>query len=590
LKKYSFTKCFFPTAFLKRTERLLFFCFCFLLCPGLSRAAVPAPTEKHGGTLVLPTVSDPKSFNDIVAKETSSTLITSLIFEGLTKTNAFTLQVEPFLARDWDVSEDGLTWTFYLREDVVWNDGYPFTADDVVFTFKDLIYNDAVPTSSRDIFTINDEQFDVTKIDDYTVQFRLPVKFAPFLRAMGQAILPKHRLLQSVKDGTFSFTWGIDTPPEDIVGTGPFKLAQYRPGERLVLRRNERYWQKSAEGDALPYLDRVIFLIVQNQDVEILKFFDGEIDYCLISRGNDYPLLKPLEAEKNFTIYEAGPNFGTNFLLFNQNRDRNPDTGAPFVDPVKLSWFTNRDFRRAVAHAIDRAQMIDILKNQLGYPQDGALSPSAGFFYNPDVVQYDYNLQKAKDLLASNGFIDRGGDGVLEDPSGNPVQFNLFTNSNNAERVQIAAIIRHDLQSLGMRVNFLALEFNSLVSKLNATYDWDAIILGLTGGVEPHFGKNVWDSGGQLHMWYPKQKAPATDWEKRIDEIFTAGVQELDDNKRKVLYDEWQEIVAEELPFIYTVLGSNIFAVRNKFGNLKPSSYAGPFHNVEEIYVLKEYR
>ncbi|HQP12008.1 MAG TPA: ABC transporter substrate-binding protein, partial [Candidatus Omnitrophota bacterium] len=97
-------------------------------------------------------MSDPKSFNDIVAKETSSSLVTSLIFEGLTKTNAFTLQVEPFLARDWTVSEDGLTWTFYLREDVLWNDGYPFTADDVVFTFNDLIYNDTVPSSSRDIF------------------------------------------------------------------------------------------------------------------------------------------------------------------------------------------------------------------------------------------------------------------------------------------------------------------------------------------------------------------------------------------------------------------------------------------------------
>ncbi len=538
----------------------------------------------------MSTVSDPKSFNDIVAKETSSSLVTSLIFEGLTKTNAFTLQVEPFLARDWTVSEDGLTWTFYLREDVLWNDGYPFTADDVVFTFNDLIYNDTVPSSSRDIFTIDDQPFDVLKIDDYTVQFRLPVKFAPFLRAMGQPILPKHRLLQAVRDGKFNFTWGIDTPPEDIVGTGPFKLAQYRPGERIVLQRNERYWQRSAEGDALPYLDRIIFLIVQNQDVEILKFFDGEIDYCVISRGNDYPLLKPLEAEKDFTIYEAGPNFGTNFLVFNQNQGMNPETGAPFVDPVKLSWFRNPDFRRAVAHAIDKARMIDILKNQLGYPQDGALSPSAGFFYNTEVTRYDYNLDRARELLSKNGFIDRDADGVLEDASGNPVQFNLFTNSNNAERVQIAAIIRHDLQSLGMKVNFLALEFNSLVSKLNATYDWDAIILGLTGGVEPHFGKNVWDSSGQLHMWYPGQETPATEWEERIDEIFAAGVQELDEYKRKILYDEWQEIVSEELPFIYTILGSNIFAVRNKFGNLKPSSYAGAFHNIEEIYLLKEGR
>ncbi len=538
----------------------------------------------------MATTSDPKSFNSVMAKEASSTAVTGLIFEGLTTTNAFTLKVEPHLARKWDVSKDGLTWTFYLREDVQWNDGYPFTADDVVFTFNDLIYNEDIPSSARDIFTINGQEFQVEKIDDYTVQFTLPVKFAPFLRAMAQPILPKHRLLQSVMDKKFNFTWGIDTPPQDIVGTGPFKLTQYRPGERLVFHRNERYWKKSSEGEVLPYLNRIIYLIVQNIDVEILKFLDGETDYCGISRGSDYPLLKPLEAEKNFTVYESGPNFGSNFLVFNQNKGLNPGTQRPFVDPVKLKWFTNRGFRRAVAHTIDKQKMIDILKNQLGYPQDGPLSPSAGFFYNPDTVKYEFDLEEAKAILSENGFLDRNGDGIIEDPEGHDVQFNLYTNSDNSERVQIAAIIRHDLQELGMKVNFLALEFNSLVSKLNASFDWDAIIIGLTGGVEPHFGKNVWSSDGQLHMWYPQQDKPATGWEKRVDEIFTAGVQELDDEKRKILYDEWQRIVSEELPFIYTVLGSNIFAVRNKFGNLKPSSYAGAFHNLEEIYILEENR
>ncbi len=248
------------------------------------------------------------------------------------------------------------------------------------------------------------------------------------------------------------------------------------------------------------------------------------------------------------------------------------------------------EFRKAVAHAIDKKRIIDILMNGFGYPQNGSLSPSAVFFYNPQVIEYDYDLNKAREILTQAGFVDRDHDGIIEDSEGHIVEFNLYTNASANERVQIAAIIRHDLSQLGMRVNFMALEFNSLVSKLTSNFNWDAVILGLTGGIEPHFGKNVWASDGQLHVWNPRQKSPQTDWEKRIDEIFSAGVQELDENKRKILYDEFQLIVSQKLPIIYTILDANIYAVRNKFGNLHPTSYGGAFHNLEEIYVKEEFR
>jgi len=511
-------------------------------------------------------------------------MVTGLIFDGLTTTDAHDMTVKPHLAQRWEVSVDGLTWTFYLRSGVRWNDGTPFTADDVVFTFNDLIYNDEIPSSARDIFTIDGKIFKVEKVNDLTVRFTLPVRFAPFLRGMGQAILPKHKLQKIVADGQFNFAWGIDTPPSEIVGTGPFMLTQYRPGRRLVFKRNPHYWKKDAGGMTLPYLEKVIFLIVQNSDATILKFLDGELDYTPV-RGVDYPLLKPLEEQQDFTLFEAGPNFGSNFLVFNQNRGSHPETREPYVSAHKLVWFSDPVFRRAVAHAIDKEKMIEILKNGLGYPQFGPLSPSAGFFYKADVVKYPYDLKRAAALLAEAGFADRDGDGFLDDKNGNRIEFNFYTNSDNPERVQLAAIIRHDLQSLGMKVNLLGMEFNSLINKLNATFDWDAVLLGLTGGIEPHFGKNVWDSSGQLHMWYPRQEDPATSWEARVDEVFRLGVQELDENKRKVLYDEWQDIVARETPFIYTILGGNMFAVRNKFGNLQPTSYGGAFHNLEEIYI-----
>ena len=544
---------------------------------------------RHGGQLVISTTSDPKSFNDILAKETSTSMVTELIFEGLTKTNAVTLKVEPNLAERWEVSPDGLQWTFYLRKGVYWQDGQVFSAEDVVFTFNELVFNDNIPSSARDIFTIDGQKFKVEKMDDLTVQFTLPVKFAPFLRSMSQAILPKHKLLKAVDEGKFNFTWGIDNDLEEIVGTGPFQLVEYRPGERLVFQRNPHYWKKSQEGDALPYFEKIIYLIVQNSDTAILKFMDGELDYISL-RGKDFPLLKPLEKKGNFTIYDTGPDFGSNFIVFNQNRGINPKTNKPFVDPVKLKWFINLEFRRVVAHAIDKKKIVEILMNGIGYPQDADLSPSAVFFYNPNVRKYEYDLAKAKEILTKAGFVDRDGDGIIEDNEGHKVEFNLYTNSGSTDRMQIAAIIRHDLQKLGMKVNFLALEFNSLVSKLTSSYDWDAVILGLTGGIEPHFGKNVWASDGQLHMWYPRQKDPQTPWEKRIDEIFNAGVQELDEQKRKVLYNEWQLIVSQEVPVIHTVLGASLFAIRNKFENLHPTSYGGAFHNLEEISVKKEFR
>jgi len=563
--------------------KINFLIFLFLTFPIICSSE----NEKHGGELILSTTSDPKSFNPIVAKETSTTAITGYFFEGLTKTNGATLEVEPNLASSWEVSKDGLVWTFYLRRDVEWFDGSSFTAGDVAFTFNQLIYNPDIPNSARDIFTIEGETFKVKAIDEFTVKFTLPCKFAPFLRSMSCEILPKHILEDVVKQGKFSYHWGLDTKPQDLIGTGPFKLESYSSGEKIVLARNPNYWKRSQRGSRLPYLNKITYIIVQNPDVAVLKFEEGVLDYLSL-RGQDYPILKPKEKKGNFTVYNTGPAFGTNFLVFNQNRKKNPKTAKPYVNSVKLNWFTNVRFRKAVAQAIDKQSIINIVMNGLGFRQHSSMSPSSGFFYNPNVTRYQYDINKAKALLREIEIYDRNKDGLAEDTQGNKIEFNLFTNADNTDRVKIANIIRKDLEMLGFKVNFVPLEFNQLVSKLDSGFDWDAVMIGLTGGIEPHFGNNVWQSKGHLHMWYPLQETPATEWEAEINRIFNEGVQELNKNKRKILYDRWQEIVAEELPFIYTVLPASIFAVRNKFGNLNPTPYGGAFHNLEEIYIIRD--
>ena len=556
------------------------------LCVLFFPLSTQADDNRFGGQLVLSASSDPKTFNTIVTTESSSSQFTDILFEGLTTQDPFTLKVIPNLALRWEVSPDGLQWKFFLRRDVLWFDGMPLTADDVVFTFNKLIYNPKIPSSSKDIFTVDGKMFKVQKVDDYTVSFTLPKKFAPFLRSMSQPILPRHCLEKVVKKNQFTFTWGIDTLPHDIVGTGPFYLDEYLPGERLVFKRNPHYWKSSKRGEALPYLDKLIFLIIPDPDASLLKFIDGELDYVAV-RGVDYPLLKPMEKAKQFTMYEAGADFGSSFIVFNQNPGSNSKTQKSYMDPIKRSWFENVNFRRAIAYAIDKKRIIQILFNELGFPQDGPMSPSSGFFYNPNVPVYDYSLEKAKESLKAGGFIYK--EDTLYDAKGNRVEFNLTTStsSQHSENIQMAYMIRADLERLGIKVNFQAVEFNSLVGKLMASYDWDSTIIGLTGGVEPHFGKNVWSSSGQLHMWNPKQNIPVTPWEKRLDEIYNRGVEELDENKRKVLYDEFQVIAAIQVPMIYTVLGANTYAVRNRFGNLKPSAYAGAFHNLEEIYIKK---
>lgn len=560
---------------------LVFYFFCIFL----AGSNVYAASGRYGGSLVLAASSDPKTFNDIVSTDANSAAVTSLLFEGLTTADPFTLKVIPDLAKSWDLSPDGLQWTFHLREDVRWSDGTAFSADDVVFTFNDLIYNPDIPSSSKDVLTIEGKPLKVEKINEYTVRFSLPVKFAPFLRAMGQSIMPRHCLMDAVRKKKFSFTWGIDSPPGKIIGTGPFMLSEYHPGERLVFKRNPYYWKRSLQGEPLPYLDKVIYLIIPDPQSQLLKFIDGELDAATVS-GSDYPLLKPMEAQKNFHIYEAGADYASNFVALNQNPGINPQTRRPFIDPVKLSWFTNLEFRRAIAHAIDKKKILEILNNGFGQPQNGPMSPSSGFFYDPDVTVYDYNINKARMILKQAGFKYSHGQEMLEDPQGNPVEFNLYTSDGGAAgRVQMAAIIRSDLESLGMKVNLVPVEFNTLVNKLTSTFDWDMVMIGLTGGVEPHFGQNVWRSSGGLHLWDPHQLKPATAWEKRINDIYDQGAQELDENKRKVLYDEFQRIVADELPVVYTVLNTDMYAVRNKFGNLKPTVNGGAFHNIEEIYI-----
>jgi len=546
--------------------------FLSIVCTFLSpRNLSASPSD----TLVITSPSDPKTFNPILAQETSSTAVSQFIFQGLTRLNPLTGDSEPQLAESWVTSADGLLWTFKLRSNLHWNDGTPFTSEDVLFTFNDLLYNPAIPAAARDLFFIQGEPIVVSSSDEQHVTFTLPKPFAPFLMALSQPILPKHRLHEAVRANNFLTTWDVGSSPKSIVGTGPYRIKKYYPGERVELERNPEYWRVTSEGERLPYIEKIIILIISSPDTRLLKFIEGETDLYSL-RGHDYPLLKPMETARNFFLFDAGAGMGSDFLAFNH---QNKDT-------LKQQLFRDRRFRRAVAHAIDRKSIIDVIFNRLAVEQCSPLSPAVPFFYNAGVPCYDYDPNLARHLLEEAGIQDLDQDGFREDADGHAIAFTINTNADNPDRVQAAAMIREDLARVGLKVSLRPLEFNNLVVKLTSTGEWDAILIGLTGSIDPHFGANVWLTEGMLQFW--KRGAKKYDgWEREIDAIFNAAMVEMDRNKRKKLYDQWQVIGARELPFVFTAIPKSIFAIRDRFENIQPSAIGGPLHNIDVLKIKR---
>ncbi|HUI27408.1 MAG TPA: ABC transporter substrate-binding protein, partial [Candidatus Kryptonia bacterium] len=218
-------------------------------------AAVPSTAAaKHGQQLTTATISDPKTFNPIMVADSASAVALGDLFEGLVRLNPKTTEVEPVLAERWEYSPDGTACTFYLRKDVRWHDGQGFTARDVAFTFK-AVFDDRVPNSSKHVLTIDGKPIKVDVVDDYTVRFVLPRPFAPLLNSIGTEILPEHILGEALEKGTFAQQWGIDTPPDKLVGTGPYRMTQYVPAQYIRFGRNPSYWRRDDDSKPLPYLE-----------------------------------------------------------------------------------------------------------------------------------------------------------------------------------------------------------------------------------------------------------------------------------------------------------------------------------------------
>ena len=545
-----------------------------------------APVGKFGGELIISTIGEgPKTFNPCNTKDATSSSMAGMLYDGLVTTNPRDGKVMPLLAKSFEV--DGNEYIIHLRKGIEWTDGKPITADDVMYTYEEIVFKGLGNPSTMDAMKVDGKLPEIEKIDDYTVMFKTPRIFAPFLRQLSYPIVPKHyfKPYSDRGESVFNAFLNPDTPPEQIVSSGAFKLKEYVAAQRVVFERNPNYYKINLDNQKLPYLDKVVYMIVGDSNNEILKFEAGELD-VLSLRGSNVARYKLKEPSSDYVIYNIGPDTGTLFLVINLN-GRKDKNGKPYVDPIKHKWFANRDFRAAVDWAIDRKNMVQNIASGVAEPLFTAESLNS-IYLNQYIKGHPCDLEVAKKSLEKAGFINKNG--VLYDSEGHRVEFDLYTNAGVLEREALGVMIKQDLEVLGMKVNFRPVEFNSLVNKLTNTHDWDMAIMGLTGSpLEPHDGKNVWTSGGSLHMFNQRPANYKIDdrleWEKELDEIFKEGALKLTYEERKPLYDRYQTIIYDQKPLIYLYSPIRITAIRKKFKNIFPTALSGLIYNLDEIYI-----
>ena len=569
----------------------------------LVREQQPLPAEprveqldsvgSYGGRFVLGQTSGPKTFNAMMASETSSTDITGNLFIGLADFDNEKQIDKPGLATSWDVGADGLTWTFHLRKGAAFSDGHAITSADVLFSFE-VAYDDKVHPSVQDLLITNGQRWKVSAPDASTFVITLPAPSAMLVPTAGSVkIMPKHVLEAPFRAGAFASAYGVNTPPSQLVTSGAWRLKQYAPGEKTVLEPNPYWFGVDQKQQRLPYLDELVFLEVPDQDAADLKFRAGQIDGLDNVKPENYQWYAENQQQNNYTLYDLGPALASNFFWFNLNTVKKADkgtVGAPVIDAVKYAWFSNATFRRAVSMAVDRDAMIpsiffgDAVKNW------STSSPGSKRWYTPEVVKYDFNLDESKRLLASLGWKDTNGDGVLEDTAGQTVSFTMKTNSDNKTRVGMANFIRDDLAKVGIKVTLVPVDFNTLITNLRDDFQYDTILLGLQSGVppDPAMGQNVWRSSGRSHNWNISQRTPETPQEARIDALMDTLVASSDDTVRKTAWTEVQNIVNEQAWMIWLPTIKAKLPLRNRFGNAKPSVIPHRLiWNIDTVFVKR---
>jgi peptide/nickel transport system substrate-binding protein len=485
--------------------------------------------------------SEPRTFDPLLVEEDTSETIRYLTAGVLLRLNRATQQAEPALATSWKVLEGGRRIDFQLREGIRFSDGTPFTAGDVAYTMGRVMdpnlhapAGDAFRSGSGPIRTV------VHSATSISILFPAPLALLP-------AVFDQLPILSA------------SSPAKEKAVLGPFVLADYKPGNYVLLRRNPNYWKHDAAGHPLPYLSTVRLSIQQNRDLELLRFRRGEID--MITKL-DPQLFDRIAAESPGTVRDAGPGLDTVMVWFNQART------APLPE-WKKKWYASAAFRHAVSLSINRADLCRVVWRGHAVPAAGPVSPANRAWVNAAIKPDAYSPAAALKALESDGFRMRGT--TLYDRDGHAVEMSLISNAGNPLHESALAMIRQDLAKIGIRVNTVLLDFPAVIERITRTFDYEACLLPMLPELDPQTQENVWLSSGENHPWYPAEKAPATAWEAEVDRLMRAQAAEANQQKRKAAFDRIQQIFSEQAPMICLLHPDVLVAAGPRVRNAAPS-------------------
>ncbi|MBM2839032.1 MAG: oligopeptide-binding protein, partial [Deltaproteobacteria bacterium] len=457
---------------------------------GCKKAEAPPTANKaegppaYGDTIVVGSIGDASNLIPLLASDSASHDIAWLIYNGLVRYDK-NLNLEGDLAESWEVSKDGLGITFHLRKGVKWHDGADFTADDVMYTYKVTIDPKTPTAYSGDFLMLKKAEV----LDKYTFRVTYPKPFAPALASWGSAILPKHLL-----EGKEIAKSELARHP---IGTGPYKFAEWKTGEKIVLEANPEYWE------GRPYIERYIYRIIPDQATLFLELKSGGVDYTGLTPLQYARQTEFAEFKKNFNKYK--------YLAFAYTY-----MGYNLTNPI----FQDKRVRKAISYAIDKQELVDGVLLGLGKSATGPYKPGT-WVYNDKVERYDFNPQKARELLAEAGWKDTNGDGLL-DKDGKPFEFTIMTNQGNDSRAKTVEIIQKKLKEIGITVKPRVMEWASFLQRIDKK-DFEAVVLGWTIGQDPDLF-DIWHSS----KTQPKELNFITYRNLEVDELLTKGRETFD--------------------------------------------------------------
>ncbi len=502
-------------------------------------ADIPA----YGDIIVEGSIGDASNLIPILSSDSTSHEIASLIFNGLVKYDR-DMKVVGDLAESWDISEDGLEITFHLKKGVRWHDGHPFSAEDVLFTYR-LTIDPKTPTAYAGDFLRVKE---VEVLDPHTIRVTYPEPFAPALMSWGAAVLPRH-LLEG-KDIT-----RVPSARHPI-GTGPYLFKEWKTGQKIVLVSNPDYFE------GRPYIDGYIMRIIPDTATMFLE---------LRAKGIDRMGLTPLQ----YTRQTGNNLFRNNFNKYKYLSFSYSYLGYNLDHPL----FRDRRVRQAISYAINKEEIVEGVLLGLGQEAIGPFKPGT-WPYNPDVRRYPYDPARARELLARAGWQDSDGDGLL-DRDGSPFAFEIITNQGNEVRAKCAEIIQRRLADIGITVKIRVIEWAAFINEFINKKRFDATILGWTITLDPDL-YDVWHSSktrpGELNFVSFKNN--------EVDELLEKGRGTFDRKERKRCYDRIQEILAEEQPYTFLYVPDALPIIGSRFRGIDPAPI-GIGHNFIRWYVPK---